>query len=138
MIVLDTDTLTMYLRGHPLVVQRHRDAEDEVVISIISRIETLQGRFATLLKAADGAELQRGQDRLDQAEHDLRAFRVLPITTAVATEFDRLRQHKKLKKIGRGDLLITAVTMANRAVLVSRNLKDFSQVSDLLVENWAD
>jgi len=138
MIVLDTDTLTLYLRNHPRVVERHRNTEDEIVIPIISRIETLQGRFATLLKAADGAELQRGQERLDQAEHDLRPFRVLPITAEVAEEFDRLRQHKKLKKIGRGDLLIAAITLANTAILVSRTLKDFNQVPGLQVENWAD
>jgi tRNA(fMet)-specific endonuclease VapC len=138
MIVLDTDTLTLYLRNHPRVVRRHRDAEDEIVIPIPSRIETLQGRFATLLKAADGAELQRGQERLDQAEQDLHPFRVLPITAAAAVEFDRLRQHKKLKKIGPGDLLIAAITLANKAVLVSGNLKDFRQIPDLRVENWAD
>src|SRR6266702_1475996 len=102
---------------HPRIAERYRRETDEVVISIISRIETLQGRFATLVKAADGPELQRGQRRLDQAEVDLRAFRVLPITDAVAAEFDRLRQIKKLKKIGRRDLLIAAITLANRVRL---------------------
>jgi tRNA(fMet)-specific endonuclease VapC len=138
MIVLDTDTLTLFLRNVPAVLQRRREAQDEVAITIISRIETLQGRFATLLKAADGTELRRGQQRLDQAEEDLRPFPVLPITDAAAAEFDRLRQNKKLRKIGRGDLLIAAVVLANRARLVSRNLKDFRQVPGLQVENWAD
>jgi tRNA(fMet)-specific endonuclease VapC len=137
-IVLDTDTLTLLLVGHPRVAERRHRETDEVVLTIITRIETLQGRFATLLKAADGAELLRGQQRLDQAEHDLRPFPVLPITDAVTIEFDRLRQNKKLKKIGRGDLLIAGIVLANRATLVSRNLKDFRQVPGLQVENWAD
>src|SRR5437868_6619971 len=47
---------------------------------------------------------------------------------AAAAEFDRLRENKKLKKIGRADLLVAAITLANRATLVSRNLKDFSSV----------
>jgi tRNA(fMet)-specific endonuclease VapC len=138
MIVLDTDTLTLYLLNHPRVLERRRQAEDEVVITIISRIETLLGRFATLLKAADGSELQRGQGRLDQAERDLAPFRVLTVDTAAAAEFDRLRVNKKLKKIGRADLLIAAIALANRARLVTRNLKDFRQVPGLQVENWAD
>jgi tRNA(fMet)-specific endonuclease VapC len=138
MIVLDTDTLTLYIRNHPQVVQRVRDAEDQIAITIIGRIEVLQGRFDTLLKAADGAELQRGQQRLDKAEHDLRPFRVLPVIAAAAAEFDRLRQNKKLKKIGRADLLIAAIVLAYGATLVSRNLKDFRQVPGLQVENWAD
>jgi tRNA(fMet)-specific endonuclease VapC len=138
MIVLDTDTLTLYLHNHPQVRERHRQAEYEVVITIISRIEVLQGRFATLLKAADGAELQRGQERLDQAERDLLSFRVVPITDTGALEFDRLREIKRLKKIGRADLLIAAISLAHRATLVTRNLKDFRQVPGLQVENWAD
>jgi tRNA(fMet)-specific endonuclease VapC len=138
MIALDTDILTLFLQNHPRVVERHRQAEDEVVITIISRIETLQGRFASLLKAADSAALQRGQQRLDQAERDPKPFRNLPVTPAAAAEFERLRGDKKLKKIGRADLLIAAITLAHRATLVTRNLKDFSQVPGLKVENWAD
>lgn len=136
MIVLDTDVLTHYLLGHPRVLQRRQDARDEVVITIVARIETLQGRFATLLKAADGTELQRGQQRIDRTEEDLRPFRVLPITGAAAGEFDRLREHKNLKQIGRGDLLIAAIVLANRATLATRNVKDFRKVSGLRVENW--
>jgi len=138
MIILDTDILTLYLLDHPGVLQRHREAQDEVVITIISRIETLQGRFATLLKAADGAELQRGQERLDRAERDLAPFRILPINAAVVVEFDRLRQSKGLKKIGRGDLLIASIALANQALLATRNVKDFRKVSGLQIENWAD
>src|SRR5690349_2656604 len=102
MIVLDTDTLTLLLRQHPRVVERFREQTDEVVLTVISRIETLQGRFAAIMKAADGAQLQRGQQRLNLAERDLATFRLLPIDEAVAVEFDRLLQNKGLKKIGRG------------------------------------
>ena len=63
---------------------------------------------------------------------------MVSIDGRVALEFDRLRQNKKLKRIGRSDLLIAAITLANRATLVTRNLKDFRQVPGLQVENWAD
>jgi tRNA(fMet)-specific endonuclease VapC len=138
MIVLDTDTLSHLLAGHPRVAERRRATEDEVVITIISRIETLQGRFATLLTAADGVELQRGQQRLDRAEGDLATFRVLPIDAAAAAEFDRLRQNKTLKKIGRRDLLIACIALANQATLVTRNLRHFRQVPGLQLDSWAD
>src|SRR5438477_8251531 len=132
MIVLDTDTLTFFLRDHSGVLERMRMARDDVAITIISRIETLQGRFASLLKAADGAELHRGQLRLEEAERALaRIPKVLLVDDRVAAEFDRLRQNKKLKKIGRADLLIAAITLANGATLDTRNLKDFRQVPGL-------
>jgi tRNA(fMet)-specific endonuclease VapC len=63
---------------------------------------------------------------------------ILPVDAASAVEFDRLRQNKKLKKIGRGDLLIASICLANRATLVTRNLKDFQKVPGLQVENWVD
>lgn len=138
MIVLDTDTLTHLLAEQPRVVERYRREADEVVSTIISRIEVLQGRFATLLKAANGLELQRGQQRLDQAEHALASFRILPVNAAATAEFDRRRENKKLRKMGRADLLIAAITLANRATLVTRNLKDFRPVPGLQIENWAD
>ena len=115
MIILDTDTLTLLFANHARVARRYRAETDDVLISIISRIETLQGRFATLLKAADGAQLLIGQQRLDRADRDLATFQHLPIDAAVSAEFDQLRQSRKLKKIGRGDLLIAAVTLANCA-----------------------
>jgi tRNA(fMet)-specific endonuclease VapC len=68
----------------------------------------------------------RAQRWLDVTMRNLAAVpKVVSIDKAAAEEFDRLRQNKKLKKIGRGDLLIAAITLASRATLVSRNLKDF-------------
>ena len=139
MIVLDTDTLTFFFRNHLRVVERMQTTTEEVTITIVSRIEILQGRFDSLMKAADGIALQRGQQRLDEAEQHLAKIPIiLPIDAAAAAEFDRLREIKKLKKIGRGDILIAAITLAHRAILVTRNVKDFRQVPGLRAENWID
>lgn len=82
--------------------------------------------------------MRLAQQRLEMSEHHLRQVPILAVDAAAAAEFDRLRHHKKLKKIGQADLLIAAITLAHRATLVSRNLKDFHQVPGLQVENWAD
>ncbi|HWG47771.1 MAG TPA: type II toxin-antitoxin system VapC family toxin [Gemmataceae bacterium] len=65
-------------------------------------------------------------------------FLVLPVEVASVAEFDRLRQDKKLKRIGRADLLIASIALANRAILASRNLKHFRQVPGLQVANWTN
>lgn len=140
MYVLDTDTLTFLFAGNPRVLA-HRDAvpSSEIAITIVTRIEALQGRFDFLLKAATGEELVRAQTWLNQTLQSLaRVESVLPIDAAAADVFDQLRQNKKLKKIGRADLLIAAITLANKAILVSRNLKHFREVPGLQVENWVD
>jgi tRNA(fMet)-specific endonuclease VapC len=135
-ILLDTDTFTWLAAEHPRVAAHFRAATDEVALTVITRIEVLEGRFAFVLKAADGGQLLRAQEWLRKTEDDLSRFSVISLDAAA--EFDRLRQNKKLKKIGRGDLLIAAIALANRATLITRNLRDFRQVPALRVENWAD
>jgi tRNA(fMet)-specific endonuclease VapC len=72
---------------------------------------------------------------LDRA---LAGFEIVPFDASASAEFDRLRSDKKLKKIGRADLLIACIALAHQATLVTRNLKHFEQVPGLRLENWAD
>jgi tRNA(fMet)-specific endonuclease VapC len=136
MFVLDTDTLSLLFRAHARVTERVAQATEEVVITLITRIEILQGRFAFMLKAENGERLLQARRRLEESEKDLNRFTILSIDPTAAAEFDRLRQDKKLKTIGRGDLLIAALTLANHATLVTRNRKDFGRVRGLAVEDW--
>lgn len=137
--VLDTSTLTHFFMGQDKVVEAFGRETEEIATTIVSHIEILQGRFAMLLKAADGRELLRAQTWLDRTVQHLAAIpKVLAVDQAGADEFERLRGNRKLKKIGRADLLIAAITLANRSKLVTRNLKDFRQVPGLEAENWMD
>src|SRR5438874_1856001 len=84
MILLDTDTLTHFFHGRQSVVQKMAQVADDVAISIVTRIELLQGRFDFLLKAADGAQLRDAWMRLAQTERDLDHFWVVSIDEATA------------------------------------------------------
>lgn len=137
--ILDTNTLTHLFESHPRVVARYEQETAEIAMTVVSRIEILQERFTRVLKAADGQELRRAQQRLDRTAESLDGIpNVLPVDDAAAEEFDRLRQNKKLRKIGRADLLIAAIALANRATVITRNVRDFRQVPGLQVENWVD
>ena len=138
MILLDTDTVSLLASGHPKVVQQARTETDTIAVSIVTRIEILRARFDFLMKAADGEQLQRAQHWLDQSESDLRKLPTISITATAAKRFDQLREQKRLKRIGRADLLIGSIAIANDAILVTRNLKHFRQIPHLRVENWAD
>jgi tRNA(fMet)-specific endonuclease VapC len=138
MILLDTDVLTLLFAGSEKVRHRLDQITDEVAITVVTRIEILRGRFEALLKAADGSQLRLAMERLRFSEEHHAEVDTMPVEEAAAAEFDRLRQHKKLKKIGRGDLLIASIALADRAALATRNVKDFNQVPGLQVENWGD
>ena len=58
MILLDTDTLSLFMDGQERVTERVRQA-GAITITVITQIEILQGRFASILKAADAEQLYR-------------------------------------------------------------------------------
>jgi tRNA(fMet)-specific endonuclease VapC len=139
MFVLDTDTLSRLHAGDTRIqARRARVAPVEVVTTTITRIEILQGRFDFILTAADGPQLLRALEWLDRSETLLTQITVLPLRGAAAAQFDRLRPDKKLRRIGRADLLISSIALAHDGTVVTRNLKHFGQVPGLRVESWLD
>lgn len=139
MFYLDSDTLTRAHGGNQRIAQRIQQAgEQNVATTVVSVIEVLRGRHEFLLKASDGDQLLRAQQLLDLSEQLLRKTQIIPVDARAASEFDKLRLIKKLKTIGRPDLLIGCIALAHRATLVTRNLEHFHQVPGLKVENWID
>jgi tRNA(fMet)-specific endonuclease VapC len=139
MYLLDTDTLTHLHAGNSNVTDRLKSAIDvEVGITIITKVEVLRGRIDYLIKAESGESLIKAQELLFRTEELLNDLLIMPIDRATSIEFDRLRDTPKFRKIGRADLLIASITLANRATLVTRNLRHFKQIPGLKVENWVD
>jgi tRNA(fMet)-specific endonuclease VapC len=136
--LLDTDTFSLLCNGHLKVEARLKRATDTVALTIITEVEALLGRYAYLMRAANGPDVLRAQSWLHATEEDLERLPIVPFNEAAGAEFDRLLATKGLKKIDRGDLLIAAIALAKRATVVTRNLKDFRKVPGLQIENWAD
>ena len=68
------------------------------------------------------------------------AFQIVPFDGACAREYGRLRQELAAagSPIGDRDTMIAAMALANRAVVVTGNVKDFARVAGLQVEVWAE
>jgi tRNA(fMet)-specific endonuclease VapC len=129
MYLLDTDTLTHLHAGNSNVVKRLKSVTDvEVGITIITKVEVLRGRIDYLLKAETGTSLLKAQEILFRTQALLNDLLIVPIDRGNSIEFDRLRDVSKFRKIGRADLLIASITLANRATLVTRNLRHFQQI----------
>lgn len=141
MIVLDTDIVTLLSYGKNATLQSRIESvpEDEVLaIAVVTRMEILQGRHASILKAANEAEMLTAAQRFQAAEEMLNAFAVLHPDDASCRNFDAFLKQKKLKKMKRADMVIASIALAHDALLVTRNTKDYQGVSGLRVENWAD
>ncbi|MUG93419.1 PIN domain-containing protein [Scytonema sp. UIC 10036] len=139
MYLLDTDTLTHLYAGNTNVIARLNAVEtSEVGITIITKAEMLRGRIEYLIKAENSESLLRAQEFLFRTEEFLAELLIVPISQSAADEFERLRIVSKLRKIGRADLLIASISLANRATLVTRNIRHFQQIPGLRVVNWVD
>jgi tRNA(fMet)-specific endonuclease VapC len=52
-----------------------------------------------------------------------------------AVEFEQLR--RTYRRLGTMDLKIAAIAVVQDAVVLTRNLSDFNQVSELKAEDWS-
>lgn len=134
-----TDTLTHLHSGNTNVINRLENLQDEeVAITIVTKLEILRGRIDYLLKAFSGSDLLKAQELFSRSETLLNQLPVILIDPNAANQFDRLQDISKFRKIGRSDLLIASIALANQAQLVTRNLRHFRQIPHLFLENWVD
>src|SRR2546426_2782014 len=137
--LLDTDTPTHLHAEHPRVINHLRNVDDPIVgTTIITKVELLRGRIDFLLKAANGTDLLRAQRWLTRAEELLAQILIVPFDEAAAMQFDRLRANKTYRKIGRADLLVASIVLANQATLATRNVRHFRPIHGISLVNWVD
>ncbi len=138
MFILDTDTFTHLQKGNQKVIQHLQNIDDDVAITIITKIEVLRGRFDYMLKASTSDDLLKAQRLLNRSESSLDKLIVIPFDTNAINHFESLQAVKRLRKIGRADLLIASIVLAHKATLVTRNMRHFRQIPNLRVVNWVD
>lgn len=138
--ILDTDILTHYFFGkEPVVSKVNRElGTGHVAITIATKAEILRGRFEFLLKANEPKQFIRAQDQILETEKNLHRFPILLITDEAIRHFQQLARQKSVRKIGRADLLIACISLANNATLITRNTRDFTKVPNLKTADWAD
>ena len=141
MIILDTDIATLLSYGktdklNKRIATLHKS--EKLALTIITRMEMLDGRIASVKKAADKDELRVAMERFLQTERLLVSFRRLNVDNAGLTHFESLLKGKKTRKMRRTDMLIACIALAHKTLLVTRNVNDYKNVPGLPVENWAD
>ncbi len=137
--LLDADTLTHLYHGHARASERLRQCDDpDIGVTIITKAEILRGRYDALLKAAGGEQILRARNLLHRTENLLASLAIVQFTEAAAQALDRLLRQRSLKKIGHVDLLVASIALANRATLVTRNLRHFERIPNLSLDNRVD
>ncbi|MFN5589747.1 MAG: type II toxin-antitoxin system VapC family toxin [Holosporales bacterium] len=129
--LLDTDTCSYIMRNKPL--------------SVLEKLQSIPMKdvFVSVITVAElryGVE-KRASPRLTQKSVDvfLEYLTVLPWGEEVTGCYARLRHalHTQGTPIGNMDLMIAAHALAAGLILVTNNIREFSRVPGLTVENWA-
>lgn len=139
MLILDTNHYSEIERGShigQILSQRLRTTGDEGFLTIITPEEVMKGWIAAIQphrQPDGGVSAYRDFHRSLQGFHD---WFILPWSADAVEIFRGLRKQKLL--IGTKDLCIAAVALEYGAMVLTRNLRDFSRVPGLRVENWLD
>jgi tRNA(fMet)-specific endonuclease VapC len=132
--VLDTDTLSLFQRGHPIVTKRcAAKSPGELAITVSSVEKQLSGRLRFIRKVRKPDDLSRAYQSLIQT---LRSPAKLPIISFSPAAFARYSQLIGLKlNAGRVDPRIAATVLEVGGILVTRNVRDFSRIPGLILED---
>ncbi len=139
MIILDTDCLSLLNRERLLESSKLRHkleqfSPDELFTTIITFEEQLRGWMAFIAKAKTIEQQIYAYERLHRSLEAYRNPRVLDFDENAAKVFQDLKLNKI--RIGSMDLKIASIAISQTAILISRNLKDFEEVPNLVVNDW--
>ncbi|MGE3915720.1 MAG: type II toxin-antitoxin system VapC family toxin [Hyphomicrobiaceae bacterium] len=137
MLVLDTDHLTALDRGGMLgrrLQERLEPHHLEVCTTIVSVSEQLRGLLAHISAARSDEQLLARYGRLNRKLDRLTEYRILSWSVAAAERLGWLRRGGV--RIGTMDLRIASIALANDAIVLSRNVRDFEKIPDLRVADW--
>jgi tRNA(fMet)-specific endonuclease VapC len=128
--LLDTDICIHLLNARePQLIERLRQHRPpEIAICSVVRAELLWGAHNS----------RRPDENRARVRAFTEPFLSLPFDDASADHYGPIRADLAARgqPIGPNDTLIAAIARANDAVLVTRNVREFSRVADLELEIW--
>lgn len=131
--MLDTNICSFIMRERPAaLIERLQAAVEEqsrIVVSVITYYEMLLGTIGKTASPRHAALLESFIARLSA---------ILPWERSAAEEATRIRKELTAKgtPIGGNDTMIAGHALAAECVLITNNMREFSRVARLHVEDW--
>ncbi len=106
-----------------------------MAITVVTVEEELGGWYTLLRQARTPDEEVRAYERIAEAIPLLARWPIIPMSLPALKRYETLaRMRLNVRKM---DLRIAAIVLEAGAILVSRNLRDFRRIPNLVVEDWA-
>jgi tRNA(fMet)-specific endonuclease VapC len=134
--VLDTDTLVLLQQSNSTVVARMLAvAPTEIFTTVINVEEQLRGWYSLVRRAKQPPQIAHAYQRLADTVKVLGRMQILSFDEPPIEKF---RELKSLKlRVKHMDLRIAAIALCHGGVLVTRNVRDFVVVPNLVIEDWS-
>jgi len=138
--ILDTDHVSAVLRGNDRIIQKATQHYPHAVITIVTVQELFNGWIAKINQTTDSKRLVNLYGKLNQTLDLFEAVAVLNFDETARRIYEELRGRSPILKRKRfeKDLRIASICLANDAIMVTRNTKDFILIPNLVLENWFD
>jgi tRNA(fMet)-specific endonuclease VapC len=138
-VLLDTDHLSVLeWQEQPacdrLLERLDRLPPDDIATSIVSFHEQVQGALAYLKRARRPEQIVAAYVKLEAIWRWFLKMNVLSYTIEAQGRFGELKP--RCRRVKTMDLRIASIALVTDSTLLSRNLRDFSQVPGLVVEDW--
>jgi tRNA(fMet)-specific endonuclease VapC len=128
--LLDTNTCIHYLNRRSESIIRRLDAEssEDIVVCSVTRAELIFGAFKS----------NNPEKTLAKQRAFLNPLATLPFDDSTAEHYGRIRAYlaRAGTPIGPNDLLIAAIALTHNLILVTHNVREFSRVEHLKIEDW--
>ena len=128
--ILDTDFLIALLRGdkHTKNLMEKLGSEDNYVTTVINAFEVLIGAYRTRTDSSTRNKIQ----------NFVRSMDVLDLDRGISDQAAKIQASlmDKGELLEARDVLVAAIASKYNATIVTRNIKHFSRIKDLNVEEW--
>ena len=132
--ILDTNAVSDFIDRREPLYSRVLSAGAAVGTTVITLDESLTGWYNLIRKAKKPDRVVWAYDKLARATVQLAKLPILALTLTAYTRTDQLRGLKL--NVGTDDLRIAAIVLEHSATVVTANVRDFTRVPGLLVEDW--
>lgn len=130
MYMLDTNMCIYVLKKHSEKLRKKFKAVKQICISSVT--------YGELCFGIENGESELREARREQLDLFTQRLLIDPWDKDAARAYGFIRAYLKKQGnlIGNNDLLISAHARSINAVLVTNNVREFSRVPDLSIENW--
>lgn len=128
--LLDTNTCIKYLNGTSESIKKQLEAKQPEDILLCSMVKA--ELFYGVIKSA------RPEKNFDRLQKFIKNFVSLSFDDKASELYGVIRCNleKKGSPIGPNDLIIASISIANDITLITHNVREFSRVENLRLEDW--